>query len=756
MIQKTSKFAVVFIIILLVVSIYGVFPVRAPARSDLLFIPYESKDAAYAALKNDEADILCMDLCEEQKIDAEEDPSLQICRYYKKNDVFEYALNNNYSILDYPNAKSPTSKREVRQAIAHLIDKTYIINDILKGQGVIIDQPIPASQISWCNESVIGENYPYPYDPDRAAEILATLGFNDTDGNGWLNYPIDWPGAPGADTGDYPLKILIRSDDEARLLVGRYLVDQLTNTLAAAMGAGFACNTIEGTADVILPILLEKNFHVYTQGYITGRFPTHLFFFYHSMFWCTSNIVTNYEHPLLDQYLQEFYYAQSIEEARDACKKACGYMADHCVTIPLWSSGAYAYQAWRKEVPGVVCMAGCGLNNKYTYMNAYRADTGAPVRVAVFEPVQLNVIYSLWSMDWEILNAIHPHLLNVNPYDLAIDQPWVAQDWEVGTWTDQRDGQNKTKVTFWIRKDVGIAAPGIVTHPRNYTADDAAFTIWYTYAFQDAWNWEKVMDVHHTEIVDNQTIVVYFDKKSMWFLYDIGELPLLVKDELVKKLSQAPLYPLMEEKTVSFLCLGNEVQFTNDSLVQVINATADGMTIHENTNFIIRAGQDVYCHNVFVPVDIPLELPWNITITYYCAPNPPTGYYLGSDAGLSWQDTMYTAAPHYPSSSPYDLKKNMHFFLDPPLGETDWRWYWDTPGGIPGWENPGRDSGYFKINIYDVVKATASYCHRGDGPYDPHYFPGADLDASDLCHIGIYDIVTITGKYGMEWGAPPP
>jgi len=84
MIQKTSTFAVVSIIILLLFSIYGVFPVRAPARSDLLFIPYESKDAAYAALKNDEADILCMDLCEEQRRDVEEDPSLQICRYAKK------------------------------------------------------------------------------------------------------------------------------------------------------------------------------------------------------------------------------------------------------------------------------------------------------------------------------------------------------------------------------------------------------------------------------------------------------------------------------------------------------------------------------------------------------------------------------------------------------------------------------------------------------------------------------------------------
>jgi len=736
------RIAVVIAVVLLL-TLIQVPSIKSMARSDLEFKWYSNPDDAFMDLVANETDILCMDLTFEQKEAVEADPNLQICRY-AKNDVFEYALNNNYSIVDYPNVQSPTNRLEVRQAIAYLVDKTYIIENILQGQAMRIDQPIPAPQSGWCNESVVGPNYPYPYNPTKAAEILANLGFADTDGNGWLNYPADWPGAPGADTTEYPLKVVIRSEYQARLLVGRYLVEQLENTLAQYMGAGFKCNKIEGPRSVILPILLEKNFHVYAQGYVTGRFPTHLFFCYHSMFWCTSNIVTNYEHPQLDQYLQEFHHAQSIEEARAACKKACGYMADHCVTIPLWSS--VAYQTWRKGVVGVVCMCGYGINNKYTYINAYRADNlGAPVRVAVLEPAQLNVVYSSVPEDWEILNAIYPHLMNVNPYDL-IDQPWVAQDWEVGTW-----GQNKTKVTFWIRKDAGIAGPEVVPAlPRNYTAHDVAFTIWYTYALQDAWNWEQVMDVHHTEVIDNQTIVVYFDKKSMWFLYDIGELPLLVKDELIKKLSQAPLYPLMEEKTVSFLCWGNEVQFTNDSLVQVINATADGMPIYENTNFIIRAGQDVYCHNVFVPVDIPLELPWNITITYYYAPNPPTGYYLGSDAGLSWQDTMYTAGPHYPQSiSTFDviLARNTNFFLNLILGEIDWRWNWV--------EGPKPRSGYYQISLFDAVKLLVAYCSRGDGEYDPRYLPGADIDCYDLCHIGLYDAVTLLSHYGQKFGTPP-
>ena len=98
-----------------------------------------------------------------------------------------------YTILKYPNVRSPTNELKVRQAIAHLINKTYICEHLLpKFWSNPIDVPIPNSVSSWWNLSVVGFNYPYPYDPDAAAALLASLGFNDTDGNGYLNYPQDY------------------------------------------------------------------------------------------------------------------------------------------------------------------------------------------------------------------------------------------------------------------------------------------------------------------------------------------------------------------------------------------------------------------------------------------------------------------------------------------------------------------------------------------------------------------------------------
>jgi len=744
------------------------------ARSDIQFLSFESSDVAFAALANGDIDILCMDLTLQQKEAVEANPDLQISRY-ARNDYFEFALNNNETIPSYPGIQSPINVLEVRQALSYLIDKDYMISEIVGSQAARIDQPIPYPQTEgWCDPTVITydwnhngviepreDNYPYPYDPDAAARLLAQLGFNDTDLNGYLNYPPNWPGAGGLDTTAIPLKIVARSDHTFQAGSARYLYHQLEGS-PAIPGDGVLAQSpiwslyglVGGDFDttdeawikprsIIAPIVQAMNFHVYTRQFRVGRFPVHLYSIYHS----GSNSITDYEHPQLDVYLEQLYYAQSIPEAQNGSRHACKYMADYAVTIPVWST--VAYQSWRKEVAGVVNMVGCGINNKWTYINAYRATSpGAPLRIGILGPLsQLNVYYSMWENEWEILNAMYTHLINFNPYDLAIDQPWVAQDWQV----DIDPFGEKTNVTFWIRKDAGIGTPNPIVMPRNYTAHDVEFTIWYYYAFQDGLMWQNVMNVHHTEIINDYTIRVCLNGKSMWFLYGVGSLPLLCKNELLWPLSHAPLYPLLSIKTETFLYWGGSVNLQH-SVVQVINATADGMPIYENKNFTISTDPILYTHNVFTPYNIDLELPWTITITYWYAPNPPTGDFLGSDAGLDWRDTMYTPAPHYAMdinlATGALLQKNPRFFLSPLPGEIDWRWNW-----IAG---PKPRSGYYKIDILDVVIVTGAYSSRGDGVYDPRYFPGADLDANDLCHIGILDVVTVVGKYSKIFGTPPP
>ena len=78
------------------------------------------------------------------------------------------------------NLKDPTlAKVEVRRAIAHAINRQRIIDDLLRGHGVVADTMF--AQGHWAR----AENLPtYGYDPNRAKQLLDQAGFRDPDGDG--------------------------------------------------------------------------------------------------------------------------------------------------------------------------------------------------------------------------------------------------------------------------------------------------------------------------------------------------------------------------------------------------------------------------------------------------------------------------------------------------------------------------------------------------------------------------------------------
>jgi peptide/nickel transport system substrate-binding protein len=76
--------------------------------------------------------------------------------------------------LRFDTAKKPLDKKEVRQAINYAVDKEAIINEILGGYG----KPISTFQ----SELSFGNNpdlEPYPYDPEKAKELLKEAGVSE-------------------------------------------------------------------------------------------------------------------------------------------------------------------------------------------------------------------------------------------------------------------------------------------------------------------------------------------------------------------------------------------------------------------------------------------------------------------------------------------------------------------------------------------------------------------------------------------------
>ncbi len=103
--------------------------------------------------------------------------------------VSELEKDSKYQVVKQPgsvyqylafNMKDPTLRKvEVRQAIAHAIDRQKIVTDLLRGYGVPTDTMF--GQGHWAR----AEGLPsYPFDPAKAKQLLDKAGLRDPDGDG--------------------------------------------------------------------------------------------------------------------------------------------------------------------------------------------------------------------------------------------------------------------------------------------------------------------------------------------------------------------------------------------------------------------------------------------------------------------------------------------------------------------------------------------------------------------------------------------
>jgi peptide/nickel transport system substrate-binding protein len=108
-----------------------------------------------------------------------------------------------------------------RQALSHALDRDGIAQSIMRGPFIRAFQGglYPGSP-EFDPQSVVY----YPYNVDRAKELLAEIGLEDTDGNGVLNFPADYPV-----TEDVVLALITSQDAQESQVVG----DQITAMFGA-------------------------------------------------------------------------------------------------------------------------------------------------------------------------------------------------------------------------------------------------------------------------------------------------------------------------------------------------------------------------------------------------------------------------------------------------------------------------------------------------------------------------------------------
>lgn len=80
----------------------------------------------------------------------------------------------NVSITYVSNAGGPLADRRIRQALNYAVNKEAIVEVLLNGASVIASQMVPEQAIGFN-----AELKPYPYDPERAKQLMAEAGYGD-------------------------------------------------------------------------------------------------------------------------------------------------------------------------------------------------------------------------------------------------------------------------------------------------------------------------------------------------------------------------------------------------------------------------------------------------------------------------------------------------------------------------------------------------------------------------------------------------
>jgi peptide/nickel transport system substrate-binding protein len=120
-------------------------------------------NARFAALQAGDIDMIGVALSPESAIQADAAPNLKVTTGSNTTEI-TMALNNAIEPLDNP---------LVRQAITHAIDKSAIVEGANFGFGTVIGTHATPVEPYWIDVE------PYPYDPERARELLAEAGYGD-------------------------------------------------------------------------------------------------------------------------------------------------------------------------------------------------------------------------------------------------------------------------------------------------------------------------------------------------------------------------------------------------------------------------------------------------------------------------------------------------------------------------------------------------------------------------------------------------
>jgi len=430
------------------------------------FIERENEDLALQEVRSGALDVYYFRIPLEAADDAKNDPRLNV---YERT-AGSMGLFVNPAPAANDNILNPFQFREVRYALNYLVDRDFVVDEVLKGYGSPMVDPYGTYSPEYLNVIDTVESFGFRHNPVLAesmiTEALTAAGATKENGK-WMykSNPIT-------------IKIMIRQDDASRAAMGELLSSLLEEI-------GFTIQKDYGDLNKATTVVYGSNpadlqWHIYTEGFAGssafakynpiivaqmyapwfGRMPGSQ----NPAFW-------NYQNSTLDEVTQRvvFFNFTSEEERNDLLNQ--GVQAGIQESVRIFVAQKTEPLVAASDVEGLVNDFGAGITSKYSLLNA-RIPGGNSLKVGVklihqgsWNPVAgLNDAYStdIYYSLVDIATFRHPYTGEVIPQRakwtsvetkgptdrLDVPKDALVLDPESQEWKPERSGRSMSKVTF--------------------------------------------------------------------------------------------------------------------------------------------------------------------------------------------------------------------------------------------------------------------------------------------------------------------
>jgi peptide/nickel transport system substrate-binding protein len=364
-------------------SIGGQSPKKGAYLDGVRFIQYLDPNVALQDMKSGTIDTYFFRIPLEAVSGVKADPNLK--EYDRMAGSFGLLLNP--APPKDSSSINPFQFKQVRFAMNYLVDRGFVVNEILKGYGTPMVDPFGPYSPEYLNIMDVVEAFAFRYNPQIAEKLISDTLVKE----GAVNQGGKWffRGNP------ITVKILIRSDDQQRLSMGELVSSELQNagfTVLQDFGDLNKANSIVYGSDP-----QDFQWQVYTEAYAgpsafvkyNPTIPSQMYApYFGNMPGAQNPIFWNYRNASIDELTQKiaFFKFKSQQERSELVRNATKAGIQESVRIFV-AQNIEPFAA-SSTLKGLVNDFGAGIPSKFSLMNAITPKKSNTIDVGVKEIYQ--------------------------------------------------------------------------------------------------------------------------------------------------------------------------------------------------------------------------------------------------------------------------------------------------------------------------------------------------------------------------------